>query len=150
MTVNQIAELLSHQDVSLQLMNTLKQDSRISVSRLLARWEQKQQNLLLEKQRIQNLYTQERLLTNSGHTHIAGIDEAGRGPLAGPVVVGAAILPLGGHLSFLNDSKKLSAKQRETLYHTIQEVAIAVQHVVIDIETIDEINIYHVQSSPLL
>ncbi len=142
MTVNQIAELLSHQDVSLQLMNTLKQDSRISVSRLLARWEQKQQNLLLEKQRIQNLYTQERLLTNSGHTHIAGIDEAGRGPLAGPVVVGAVILPLGCHLPLLNDSKKLSAKQRETLYHTIQEVAIAVQHVVIDIETIDEINIY--------
>ncbi len=142
MTVNQIAELLSHQDVSIQLMNTLKQDSRISVSRLLARWEQKQQNLLLEKQRIQNLYTQERLLTNSGHTYIAGIDEAGRGPLAGPVVVGAVILPLGCHLPLLNDSKKLSAKQRETLYHTIKEVAIAVGHVVIDIETIDKINIY--------
>jgi len=142
MTIAQITQLLAQEDVALPLINNLKQDSRISVNRLLQKWQLKQEKLLLEKQRIEKLYEQERLLVSNGHHHIAGIDEAGRGPLAGPVVVGAVILPLGCHLPLLNDSKKLSAKHREELYHAIQEVAIAVQHVVIDIATIDEINIY--------
>jgi len=142
MTVNQITELLSQQEVSIQIINKLKQDSRISVSRLLVKWEQKQQKLLLEKQRLHALYEQERALTSSGHDFIAGVDEAGRGPLAGPLVVGAVILPLACHLPFLNDSKKLSARQREELYHAIQDVAISVEHIVIDIHTIDKLNIY--------
>jgi len=142
MTVTQITQLLIQNDVSIQIINSLKQDSRVSVTRLLAKWQQKQENLLLEKQRVQHLYEQERLLTSSGYNLIAGVDEAGRGPLAGPVVVGAVILPLGCHLPFINDSKKLSAMQREKLYHLIREVAIAVQYAVIDRETIDRLNIY--------
>jgi len=142
MTVTQITQLLIQNDVSIQIINSLKQDLRVSVTRLLAKWQQKQENLLLEKQRVQHLYEQERLLTSSGYNLIAGVDEAGRGPLAGPVVVGAVILPLGCHLPFINDSKKLSAMQREKLYHLIREVAIAVQYAVIDRETIDRLNIY--------
>ena len=116
MTVTQITQLLAQHDVEVHLMNSLKQDPRISVTRLLAKWQQKEQNLVLEKQRIHILYEQERLLISSGYNLIAGIDEAGRGPLAGPVVVGAVILPIGCHLPSINDSKKLSAKQREELY----------------------------------
>jgi len=142
MTVAQIAQLLGQNDVSADIIDRLKQDSRISVSRLVAKWQQKQQTLLLDAERIQKLYEQERLLKNSGYDLIAGVDEAGRGPLAGPVVIGAVILPLGCHLPLLNDSKKLSAKQREELYHMIKEVAISVQHVVIEKDVIDSVNIY--------
>ncbi len=58
-------------------------------------------------------------LHTAGHTHVAGIDEAGRGPLAGPVVAAAVILPSGFSHDFLNDSKKLSAKRREALYEEL-------------------------------
>lgn len=142
MTVAQITQLLSSNDVSIDIINNLKEDSRVSVNRLLMKWQQKQDNILLEKERIQGLYAQERLLESCGYELIAGVDEAGRGPLAGPVVVGAVILPLGIHLPHINDSKKLSAKQRDYLYDVIKEVAIAVRYTVIDIETIDRINIY--------
>jgi len=142
LTVTQITQLLAQQDVSMDIINSLKQDSRVSVTRLLVKWQQQQQNLLLEQQRIHTLYEQERLLVSCGYNLIAGVDEAGRGPLAGPVVVGAVILPMACHLPLINDSKKLSAKQREELYHRIQEVAIDVQYAVIDRETIDHLNIY--------
>lgn len=142
MTIAEITQLLAKNDVSVDSINTLKLDPRISVGRLLTKWQKKQQSLLLEKQRIYNLYEQERLLESCGYRLVAGVDEAGRGPLAGPVVVGAVILPIGCHLPSINDSKKLSEKQREELYSMIKEVAIDVQHVVIDIETIDQLNIY--------
>lgn len=142
MTVAQITQLLAQHDIAIPIINSLKQDPRVSVTRQLEKWQQQQQHLLLEKQRIQRLYKQERLLVRCGYNLIAGVDEAGRGPLAGPVVVGAVILPMGYHLPCINDSKKLSAKQREKLYHLIKEVAIAVQYVVIDRETIDQVNIY--------
>ena len=142
MAVAQIAQLLVQKDVSVDIIDRLKQDSRISVSRLVAKWQQKQKTLLLDAERIQKLYEQERLLKSSGYDLIAGVDEAGRGPLAGPVVIGAVILPLGCHLPLLNDSKKLSAKQREELYHMIKDVAISAQHVVIERDVIDSVNIY--------
>ena len=61
----------------------------------------------------------EKQLHDDGHIHVAGIDEAGRGPLAGPVVAGAVILPKDFDCPGLNDSKKLSAKKRDTLYEVI-------------------------------
>ena len=142
MTIAQITELLAQKNVSMEFINSLKQDPRISVGRLLAKWQQKQENELREQQRIQNLYAQERLLESCGYQLIAGVDEAGRGPLAGPLVVGAVILPIGCHLPFINDSKKLSAQQRDKLYDQIKEVAIVAKSVIIDIDTIDHLNIY--------
>lgn len=73
--------------------------------------------------------------------YICGIDEAGRGPLAGPVVAGAVILPKENPILYLNDSKKLSAKKREILYSEIMERAVAVGIGVVGPERIDEINI---------
>lgn len=73
--------------------------------------------------------------------HICGVDEVGRGPLAGPVVTAAVILPEDCDILYINDSKKLSEKKREELYDEIMEKAVAVSVGIEDVETIDEINI---------
>lgn len=77
----------------------------------------------------------------SAYSAICGIDEAGRGPLAGPVVAGAVILPKDAPILYLNDSKKLSEKKRETLYEEIREKARAVGIGIVSPAKIDEINI---------
>jgi ribonuclease HII len=77
-----------------------------------------------------------------GFTNVAGIDEAGRGPMAGPVVAAAVILPTGcGHLK-INDSKKLTPKQRELLYGQILELAVAAKIVSVGVVAVDKMNIY--------
>lgn len=73
--------------------------------------------------------------------YICGIDEVGRGPLAGPVVAGAVILPKDNPILYLNDSKKLSAKKRELLYDEIMEKAVAAGIGIAGPQRIDEINI---------
>jgi ribonuclease HII len=77
-----------------------------------------------------------------GHRYIAGVDEAGRGPLAGPVVIAAVILPNNYNNALINDSKKLTKKQRSELYGEIIKNALAYKIVTIDEATIDKINIY--------
>jgi ribonuclease HII len=77
-----------------------------------------------------------------GHRYIAGVDEAGRGPLAGPVVIAAVILPNNYNNDLINDSKKLTQKQRSELYGEIIKNALAYKIVTIDEATIDKINIY--------
>lgn len=79
---------------------------------------------------------------NQGLEYIAGSDEAGRGPLAGPLVVAACILPKNYNNELINDSKKLSDKKRRQLYEIIKKDAIAFHIEVIDIDIIDKINIY--------
>jgi ribonuclease HII len=76
-----------------------------------------------------------------GYQTIAGCDEAGRGPLAGPVVASAVILPQSFHHEILNDSKQMTAKQRDMLFDIIMEHAIAYSVAMIDVATIDRINI---------
>lgn len=75
------------------------------------------------------------------YTYICGVDEAGRGPLAGPVVAGAVILPKDCQILYLNDSKKLSEKRRELLFKEIKEKAMAYGVGVVSSQRIDEINI---------
>ena len=75
------------------------------------------------------------------HAFICGIDEVGRGPLAGPVVAGAVILPKECEILYINDSKKLSAKKREELYDVILEKAVSYGIGIVSNERIDEINI---------
>lgn len=75
------------------------------------------------------------------YSYICGIDEAGRGPLAGPVVAGAVILPKECFIEYLNDSKKLSEKRREALFDEINERALAVGVGIVSPQVIDEINI---------
>lgn len=83
----------------------------------------------------------EREEAEKGAFFIAGMDEAGRGPLAGPVVAAIAIMPLDDIIDGVDDSKKVSEKKREKLYDLIREKAIAYKIVAVDEKTIDEINI---------
>ena len=87
-------------------------------------------------------YKYERELNNSGIKLIAGVDEVGRGPLIGPVVAAAVILPVNYKLDGLTDSKKLSEKKREEFYNIIKKDAISIGVGIIDEKRIDEINIY--------
>ena len=93
------------------------------------------------EQRWQRMRQIEEQLYNEGIFLIAGVDEAGRGPLAGPVAAAAVILPPDTRILGLNDSKKLSEKQRLTLEPVIKEQAVAWNVTMIDHRVIDEINI---------
>lgn len=95
-----------------------------------------------DMERVKNLYKFEDKFRAEGYNLIAGVDEAGRGSLIGSVVVAAVILPENLYLERLDDSKKLSAKVRETLYDDIISAAISYAHVEVSIKEIDDNNIY--------
>ena len=88
-----------------------------------------------------DLWAFEKALTNEGYTAIAGVDEAGRGPLAGPVISAAVILPLGFAVEGVIDSKQLTARRRDSLYDRIYAEASAVGIGIVDPPEIDRINI---------
>lgn len=88
-----------------------------------------------------NLLEYEQEAEQRGYSMIAGVDEAGRGPLAGPVVAGAVILPPGVSIPGLTDSKQLSAAKRDEFYEIINQTALAVSWAVVEADVIDRINI---------
>lgn len=94
-----------------------------------------------ELERIEKMYEYERAKRYEGYSLIAGVDEAGRGPLAGPVYAAAVILPKDCIIKGLNDSKKISEKKREELFDEITKKAIAYCVCSVDEKRIDEINI---------
>ena len=94
-----------------------------------------------EEQRLEKLKEYENELRNKGFEYICGIDEAGRGPLAGPVVVASVIMPKDSMIEGVNDSKKVSEKKREKLYDLILEQAISYGVGIIGQDEIDDINI---------
>ena len=94
-----------------------------------------------EEERLKNLKEIEKDLIKKGFKNICGIDEAGRGPLAGPVVVAGVIMPEDSMIEGVNDSKKVSEKKRELLYDKIIEEAISYSIAVIGQDVIDDINI---------
>lgn len=114
-------------------------DERSSVQKLVASARKKLDAIEKEKARIHMMQSFEREYKDC--EFICGIDEVGRGPLAGPVVAGAVILPKDCDILYLNDSKKLSEKKREELYDEIMEKAVATGLGFIGPERIDEINI---------
>lgn len=138
LTVKEIHHMLQANLLTSEQIKILEGDKRLTVTHLLKKWA----NAQVELARVQKLYCNEYAFYYKGHRLVAGIDEAGRGPLAGPVVVAAVILPLGLHIPKINDSKKLSAKVRNDVYAVIIANAIAIERAVIDVETIDRINIY--------
>lgn len=102
-----------------------------------------------EIERLNKLKEFERNLYSIGIKNIVGIDEAGRGPLAGPVVVGAVIMKQESFIEGVNDSKKISEKKRERLYEQITEEAIAWSVGIVDQKEIDEINILNATKKAL-
>ena len=94
-----------------------------------------------EKKRQEELWEIENNLKEKGYLKIAGVDEAGRGPLAGPVYAAAVILPEGADIPGIDDSKKLTPKKREELFEKITQIAVSYAIFSVDEKEIDEINI---------
>ena len=116
-----------------------KSDLRAGVQKEIEKAFKKIEALEKEKARTEFLWKYER--EYGSYSYICGIDEVGRGPLAGPVVAGAVILPKDCDILYINDSKKLSEKKREELYDIIMEKAVAVGLGYATPERIDDINI---------
>ncbi len=122
-----------------ELISAYGADERSGVQSLIAAANKKLEALEKEKQRTESLKKFEKEYAAFGY--LCGIDEVGRGPLAGPVVAGAVILPKDCDILYLNDSKQLSEKKREELYDVIMEKAVSVGLGFSSPERIDEINI---------
>lgn len=116
-------------------------DKRASVQTLAKRYQNKLNKAQAEQERIAAMWQYEKDAKAKGYTMIAGTDEVGRGPLAGPVVAAAVILPEGIDLPGINDSKKLTEKQREALMEKIKKEAISWAIMEVDEKMIDEVNI---------
>ena len=122
-----------------EFVNTYASDERAGVKKLVENAQKKIDALEAEKLRIESLREYEEKY--SEYDFICGIDEVGRGPLAGPVVAGAVILPKDCRILYINDSKQLSEKKREELYDIIMEQAVSCAVGYATPERIDEINI---------
>ena len=116
-------------------------DNRASVQTLARRYQNKLDKYQKEQERIAAMWQYETEAKAKGYKYVAGTDEVGRGPLAGPVVAAAVILPEGIDLPGINDSKKLTEKQRETLMEKIKKEAISWAIMEVDERMIDEVNI---------
>ncbi len=120
-------------------LEELKEDSRAGVKKLVERYEKEKEKLEKEKYRVAAMMEFERKYAE--YEFICGIDEVGRGPLAGPVVAGAVILPKDVEILYINDSKQLSEEKREALYLEIMEKSVATGIGIVPPGVIDEINI---------
>lgn len=101
----------------------------------------KEERLAKQLEKLAEMKIPEAELRQKGYKAIAGVDEVGRGPLAGPVVAAAVIMPEDFDIPGIDDSKKLSEKKREELYEIIKEKAVAYSIGIVDHEVIDEVNI---------
>lgn len=142
MTIAQAKEAL-YQITSVEdpIFLELKKDTRKGVQTLLKNWELKKEQALQLIEHRRQMLQYENQLKKDGYHFIAGVDEVGRGPLAGPVVAAAVILPQDMPALQINDSKKLSLKMRNELYEVIMEKAV-VGIGVVDNTIIDQMNIY--------
>lgn len=112
---------------------------KAGIIKLVEKYRKQLDMLQAERERVENMLAFEK--EYSMYSNICGIDEAGRGPLAGPVVAAAVILPKDARLLYVNDSKQLSEKKREELYDVIMREAVSVGVGIASPERIDEINI---------
>ncbi len=126
-------------DAREKLAEYYRSDSRKGVQDLIAKTVKERERLQIELERLEGMKQFEKKYAD--YTAICGIDEAGRGPLAGPVVAGAVILPKDCSILYLNDSKQVSASRREELFDEIQEKAVACAVGIVSPQRIDEINI---------
>lgn len=118
-----------------------REDARAGVMSLIRQAEKKLEALHAEQMRTEKMLAFEKKYYDMGYRYICGIDEVGRGPLAGPVVACAVILPMDERILYLNDSKQVSRKKREELHDIIVEKAVAYGLGISSEQRIDEINI---------
>jgi len=140
-SIGEIKELFKTDNIDLlkELIGEFSADERDSVKKIVLSGQKKFDAYYKEIERTEKLKEFERKYESLGY--VCGIDEVGRGPLAGPVVAGAVILPKDSKILYLNDSKQLSEKKREELYDVIMNEAVAVGLGFNTPERIDEINI---------
>lgn len=140
-SIKEIGNLFKTEDVDTlnKLIEEYSSDDRDGVKKYVLSAKKKIDAYEKELLRIEALKEYEKKYESLGY--VCGIDEVGRGPLAGPVVAGAVILPKDSKILYLNDSKKLTAKKREELYDVIMENAVSVGLGFVGPERIDEINI---------
>ena len=141
MKINEVKELLAGTPTSDQLAE-LKADERSGVQKLLAAYYKRLEKAAQEKERFTKMLSYEKKYYAQGIQYVAGVDEAGRGPLAGPLVIAAVILPQDVFISGLNDSKQLSAAKRDKLYDEVLAKAVAIEVNIVSVSNIDKYNIY--------
>ena len=142
-TIKEIKEqLASIQRLDDPLLTELEQDSRSGVIQAIAKRKKEIQKRLDEDERLEGMLAYEKELYTQGMDLIAGVDEVGRGPLAGPVVAAAVILPKACKIPGLNDSKKIPKSKHKEIYEAVLQNAIAIGIGVKDNHVIDQVNIY--------
>ncbi len=144
LTVSAIQALLAQRPENLSdLLQAMREDRRVSVQKLADTVMKRLQREEQERERVLHLYSLETAYYTDGIYHVAGVDEAGRGPVAGPVMVAAVILPPYWECPGLNDSKKVSPSRRDALYDRIMNEAVAVSCIAKSEKEIDKLDIYH-------
>ena len=142
-TIKEIKEQLAQiQQLNDPLFDELEKDDRSGVIQAVAKRKREIQKCLEEDARLEGMLAYEKELYGKGIQLIAGVDEVGRGPLAGPVVAAAVILPQACKISGLNDSKKIPKSKHKKIYEAVLKNAIAVGIGVKDNQVIDQVNIY--------
>ena len=142
-TIKEIKEQLANiQRLDDPLLTELEQDSRSGVIQAIAKRKKEIQKRLDEDERLEGMLAYEKECYAREIELIAGVDEVGRGPLAGPVVAAAVILPKGCKISGLNDSKKIPKSKHKEIYEAVLQNAIAIGIGVKDNHVIDQVNIY--------
>ncbi len=125
------------------LLARLQKDPRESVRKLFHHLKHRREKEKAERIRIESMLNLERVLWNSGIRHIAGADEVGVGPLAGPVVAAAVVFPPGTFISRVDDSKRLSPQVRREVVQAIRQRALGIGVGLAEVAEIDELNVYH-------
>ena len=143
MTINELKSYLKKVKITDSLIKKLKNDSRKGVKKLARKYEKRKSKITKIQQKWQLMNEKQNQLEKEGYSLIAGVDEAGRGPLAGPVVAGAVVLDSDEKILGLDDSKKLNLEKRQSLFKKIKSKAVATGVGIIDNNKIDEINIYN-------
>lgn len=143
MKISELAAYLEQKtELTAEEIDALAGDSRRGAQELLKRFHRRRKAGEDELKRLEKMLVQEKLLWNQGLTKIAGVDEAGRGPLAGPVVAAAVVFYPGTVIKYINDSKQLSAKKREHLFEEIIFSSKAYGIGSASITEIDQINVH--------
>ena len=141
MKISEVKELLLGNPSSEQI-KMLQADERGGVQKLLVAYYKRLEKEAQEKERFTKILAYESEYYAQGVQYVAGVDEAGRGPLAGPLVIAAVILPRNAFIAGLNDSKQLSAAKRDKLYDEIIAKAVAIEVNIVSVSNIDKYNIY--------
>lgn len=137
-------------EILYKLREFLALDQRKGAQNILRQYLKQQEKEQAEERRIRMLWERERALVKQGYQYVAGLDEVGRGPLAGPVVAACVILPLDCKLPGLNDSKKIKAADRDKLTELIKKHAVAWSIGLVDEGEIDRINILQATKQAML